>query len=62
MPRSAAKSAGNRLIETRTKFRSPRPAISKLAETYGIEVPAWGDYRGGFEDKGVAIYIPPPEP
>ncbi len=41
--------------------RKVRPAISKVAEIYGIEAPVWGDYRGGFEDKGVAVYIPPPE-
>lgn len=39
-----------------------RPAILGLAKVYDVEVPEWRDYRGGFEDEGIPIYIPPPEP
>lgn len=38
-----------------------RPSISRLSKIYDLEVPEWRDYRGGFEDEGIPIYIPPPE-
>lgn len=37
-----------------------RPAVEAFAATYTVEPPKWPDYRGGFEDQGIPIYIPPP--
>jgi len=54
-----SRSAWRALERLRSKVR---PAISKLATIYDFEVPEWRDYRGGFEDEGIFIYIPPPEP